>query len=520
MSIRLVLENAPHPQAVSERLFDEGRFVIGRSDDADWQIDDPEMFVSRRHCILTMEDGVVMAADASSGGLYIDNAAHPVGSGNQVPVEPGMRLRLGDFVIRIEAAREAPAAPPSAPVRGGMSFDFDFGPSEPAPEPPKRPESLPDPFGLMSPKREDPAAPPERRVPRPLDQDDPFALDLNIPRSEPSPPPPPSDGHDWFKGVSASPPSPPAPPPPSSVPEPPTAAPPEAPRDPFGDWSSPPPPVPPSDPQAGRSSDVPPPPEPAIAPRPPHTPPPPSFDVPSHATYTPKPDPAPRPEPEPEPAPRAAPPEPAPPPEPGPPPQRPAPATGASPDETAVFHALLQGMGLDPADYADIDPVEAAAQIGAATRKMTEGVMLLLRARSMNKQKARVAQTIIASADVNPLKFMATPEDALSIMLQRRSRGYLDADAALGEAFRDLTDHQVRTWTAVQVALRKMIDKFEPSAIEAEMTEIGLLGQLMAGGKNAKLWQLYEARYRKIAEAAEKDFLGEVGADFRDAYET
>jgi type VI secretion system protein ImpI len=33
------------------------------------------------------------------------------------------------------------------------------------------------------------------------------------------------------------------------------------------------------------------------------------------------------------------------------------------------------------------------------------------------------------------------------------------------------------------------------------------------------MWQLYQERYRDIAEAAEKRFLGEVGADFRDAYE-
>ena len=39
------------------------------------------------------------------------------------------------------------------------------------------------------------------------------------------------------------------------------------------------------------------------------------------------------------------------------------------------------------------------------------------------------------------------------------------------------------------------------------------------GGRSAKLWQLYEERYREIARSAEEQFLGEVGADFREAYE-
>ena len=42
---------------------------------------------------------------------------------------------------------------------------------------------------------------------------------------------------------------------------------------------------------------------------------------------------------------------------------------------------------------------------------------------------------------------------------------------------------------------------------------------LISGSRSAQLWQLYEERYRDIAKSAEDRFLGEVGADFRDAYE-
>ena len=157
--------------------------------------------------------------------------------------------------------------------------------------------------------------------------------------------------------------------------------------------------------------------------------------------------------------------------------------------------------------------------LGRSMRSLVGGVMLLLRTRAQEKQKVRVAQTIIASADVNPLKFLATPEDALAALIRPRGKGYLAPEEAVEGAFRDLADHQVRTWSALQVALRRMVDKFDPSEIAKEMEDVGLLESLVAGGRSAKLWQIYEDRYRNIAETAEKQFLGDVGVDFRDAYE-
>ena len=64
-----------------------------------------------------------------------------------------------------------------------------------------------------------------------------------------------------------------------------------------------------------------------------------------------------------------------------------------------------------------------------------------------------------------------------------------------------------------------MIDRFDPEEIEHEIEDTGLLEKLVAGGSSAKMWQTYQEREREIAQAAEERFLGEVGADFRDAYE-
>jgi type VI secretion system protein ImpI len=146
-------------------------------------------------------------------------------------------------------------------------------------------------------------------------------------------------------------------------------------------------------------------------------------------------------------------------------------------------------------------------------------LMLMLRTRAKEKQNARVAQTVISNTDVNPLKFLATTNEALAALVVPRGPGYLAPDDAINGAFRDLADHQVRSWVAIQSALRRMIDRFDPAAVERDLEELGMLESLLSGGRNAKLWKLYTDRYKDIARAAEDRFLGEVGADFRDAYE-
>lgn len=197
-----------------------------------------------------------------------------------------------------------------------------------------------------------------------------------------------------------------------------------------------------------------------------------------------------------------------------PPPVTPTPSAA----DQDMIAALFKGLGLNTEIAKATTPDEMEA-IGERFRDLVDGLMYLLRARAEEKQKMRAAQTIIANADVNPLKFLANTDEAVLALIRGRDQSYLSGDKAIPAAYRDLADHQVRTWQALQTALRRMIDRFDPEEVERDLADTGLLEQLVAGGKSAKMWQLYQERYRDIAEAAEKRFLGEVGADFRDAYE-
>jgi type VI secretion system protein ImpI len=428
--MRLILEHAPSSQAVTEMAFHGGQMSVGRGEEADWRIHDPENFVSRKHFVISSEADGITLTDASSGGLFVDGAADPLGPGNSVRLEDGMRLRFGDFVARVEmekdAAREASA---NDDKKAPSPFDFNFEPAEDPKPKVERPDTLPEPFGQKSSPFFTETAEGNEPTPEPIDRENPFALGL-----KPAAQAEPAANPEKFGGY-------------------------------FGS------------------------PEPEVQPEP---------------------------EPEPEPAPDPKPPESTPP--------KPAAqvevARAVPPrSEEDLRAALFRGLGIDPTEVPTDDPVAEMEALGKRFRALADGITHLLRARATEKQKVRIAQTIVGSSNVNPLKFSVSADDAVSSLVAPRGSGYLDPDASIDEAFRDLIDHQVRTWSALQTALRRMIDKFDPEAIEKELEEAGVLETLIAGGSSAKLWKLYQERYVEIARAAEDRFLGEVGSEFRDAYE-
>ncbi|WP_287303183.1 FHA domain-containing protein, partial [Mesorhizobium sp.] len=133
MSLLLTLEHGPRTQAVRQTRLDEGELVIGRSADADWQIDDPDMFVSRAHCRITGGPDGYFVTDTSSSGLFINEADSPLGTGTSVRLQNGMRLRLGDYIVCVDLqtpVAHAPAASqsfaePSPPSRAPVSIGRD-----------------------------------------------------------------------------------------------------------------------------------------------------------------------------------------------------------------------------------------------------------------------------------------------------------------------------------------------------------------------------------------------------------
>ena len=547
MTLLLTLEHGPRGQSVNQARLDEGELVIGRSAEADWQIVDPDMYVSRAHCTISARADGYFVTDTSSSGLFIDDGASPLGTGNSTRLRSGMRLRLGDYVVSVEVSggaaaapaadrTEAPARPAAARAAAVFSQDDFFAVQEQEAPAPPRPSGLPDPFEKShpssfqgferadadrhnSPAFDDPfsleaiATPEDEQERQPAADDlgnDPFGFDAPIAAQSIAAEEPvsqPAFGFDIGFDTGPLVAEPQSPAPLARQPQPTLPPPPLNDVAEFAPWELP---ATPQEPPAPAR-----PVEPAPLPRPaeatPAAPEPSPFepiaaaepiaarDMPAIGRARPMPRAAdlllPRAD------------------------ELPAASAAPAAEDAELRAAFFRGLGVAETSSGDGDAAAEMEKFGREYRLMMEGLMQLLRKRAEEKGNARVAQTVVGASDVNPLKFMPTVEDALGIVMRARSPGFLGGEEAIGDTVRDLAQHHVRAWRGVQAALRRMVDRFDPVALEEELKSSSALGTLLTGGKGAKLWELYRKRHREIAQSAETRFLGEIGADFREAYE-
>jgi len=74
--------------------------LIGRHQDCDWVLDDPERFVSSRHLKIVFKGDTFYAEDISTNGTYLNEDL--IGKGNKLPLATGDVLRLGRFILSVE----------------------------------------------------------------------------------------------------------------------------------------------------------------------------------------------------------------------------------------------------------------------------------------------------------------------------------------------------------------------------------------------------------------------------------
>ena len=96
MRLVLHLENAGEQRAVTR-----DRFTIGRAQENDWVLPDPEQHLSRQHCVIERRGSVWCVVDTSANGVFVNGEPSPVGRGHERGLGHGDRLRLGSYVIGV-----------------------------------------------------------------------------------------------------------------------------------------------------------------------------------------------------------------------------------------------------------------------------------------------------------------------------------------------------------------------------------------------------------------------------------
>jgi len=180
---------------------------------------------------------------------------------------------------------------------------------------------------------------------------------------------------------------------------------------------------------------------------------------------------------------------------------------------------FARGAGLPEDALAARDPAELAQEIGQIMRLVTENMKQLLEARQTAKRMARSSnQTMIQALNNNPLKFSPSTEEALRVMFGPQTRSYLDARRALTQSFDDLKGHQVKTFSAMQQALRLMLGEFDPDVIDnTSVADRGFAA--VVGSRKARLWDIYVARWQTRTQNHSDGMLKAFMDYFADCYD-
>ncbi len=513
MIVLRVLSYNGAPADGLQAQFDEIGGTIGRADNNQLVLPDPERTISRVHARVVFRNGSYAVVDNGSNPISVNGQV--VGAGREQPLRPGDQLQIGGYVLQASAAAAAPSSDPFADLFGEGSLGLAAPPAPPPAQPRTAMSPSPLPSTAMWPAPSAPTA---------------------MPRTAPPPPPKPAlaPGHipdDWDPFADPA--------------EPPAAGPAAAPRqtdfdlpsgggdsldDLFGLSGAP----PQSDPlertatlmpmgsQSDHVSELNTPMSLPPAVRPPATPAP----LPSGAVFSWDDPPRdgrvvtlpgmPR---------GAAPPPPAAPTAPVPLPpavaRAPAPvaaAPAASGSERELLAALLAGLDA-PGLRMDALTPQTMQLIGQLLRESTRGAVELLVARAALKREMRAEVTMIVSRENNPLKFSPTVEVALQHLLGGQTPGFMPPAPAMRDAFDDLRAHQLGVMAGMRAALDGVLGRFDPAQLEGKLTKKSAINSLIPATRKARLWELFQELFTQLQSEAQDDFDELFGKAFLKAYE-
>jgi len=182
------------------------------------------------------------------------------------------------------------------------------------------------------------------------------------------------------------------------------------------------------------------------------------------------------------------------------------------------LEAFLAGAEM-PADAIRQDPAYALHQAGALLRKLVAGMVVMLEARARAKSQMGAQGTGLEISGNNPLKFARNPDQALRHVLNPPERGFMDADRAVEDGWKDLQAHQLATLRAMQSALRSTLDRFSPKSIRARAETRGMLEKILPGARDAAMWKAYEREFSGVAFDSDEAFMDMFAKEFRKAYD-
>jgi len=177
-----------------------------------------------------------------------------------------------------------------------------------------------------------------------------------------------------------------------------------------------------------------------------------------------------------------------------------APVTAYDPathDAGRALSAFLRGAAV-PGDTPQAKDPAALEQAGITLRVLVAGLFDLLKRQSDMKQVLGIERTTVRLADNNIFKFSADADEAMLRLMQPQI-GDLPGPSAAQRSFDDIRRHEERLLTALNEAVRAIVERLSPMEIKARDTG-GRMGGIIPGARKAAWWDELEREHARLMD--------------------
>ena len=170
----------------------------------------------------------------------------------------------------------------------------------------------------------------------------------------------------------------------------------------------------------------------------------------------------------------------------------------------AAVEAFCRGAGIDPATLPADTQTALLTLAGQMLRECVLGLMEALKGRADLKSKLRLAQTTIQPGENNPLKFSAGVDEAVRKLLDPHGSRYLGPIEAIRDSFADLRTNQMALAAAIQTATDELMNRIEPGELQERFDRCLKRGAILGAANKMKYWDLYTEFFQVLNQRNEQ----------------
>jgi type VI secretion system protein len=175
-----------------------------------------------------------------------------------------------------------------------------------------------------------------------------------------------------------------------------------------------------------------------------------------------------------------------------------------SAESSSGLEAFCRGAGIDPSSLPSDTQHALLTLAGQMVREVVLGLMEALKGRADLKNRLRLTQTTIQPGENNPLKFSASVDEALMKLLDPHGSRYLGPVESIRHAFTDLRTHQTALSAAIQAAIDELMTRIEPGELQERFDRGLKRGAILGAANRMKYWDLYIEFYQALNQRNEQ----------------